>query len=129
MLQPVADDGRVQRLLRAAREDAVGRHARTRCSRSRRSLPWQLFAYALTQSSNSLVGEQAADHKVYFPRLIVPLAAVLRGLVDFAIAFAVLLAMMLCYGIVADGRDADRSRSSSCSPSLTALASGSGSRR
>ena len=54
-------------------------------------LPWQLFAYALTQSSNSLVANKNLITKVYFPRLIVPLASVLGGLVDFAIAFAVLL--------------------------------------
>src|ERR671926_1031315 len=53
-------------------------------------LPWQLFAFALSESSNSLVGSQNLITKVYFPRLVVPLAAVLAGLVDFAIAFAVL---------------------------------------
>jgi lipopolysaccharide transport system permease protein len=63
-------------------------------------LPWQLFAYALTQSSNSVVANKNLVSKVYFPRLIVPLAAVLSGLVDFAIAFAVLLVVMLYYGIV-----------------------------
>lgn len=63
-------------------------------------LPWQLFAHALSESSNSLVGSQHLITKVYFPRLIVPLAAVLAGLVDFAIAFAVLLALMWYYGIV-----------------------------
>jgi lipopolysaccharide transport system permease protein len=63
-------------------------------------LPWQLFAFALSESANSLVGSQNLITKVYFPRLIVPLAAVLAGLVDFAIAFAVLLGLMLYYGIV-----------------------------
>jgi lipopolysaccharide transport system permease protein len=62
-------------------------------------IPWQLFSYALTQSSNSVVANKNLVTKVYFPRLIVPLAAVLSGLVDFAIAFAVLLVMMLYYGI------------------------------
>jgi lipopolysaccharide transport system permease protein len=62
-------------------------------------IPWQLFAYALTQSSNSVVANKNLISKVYFPRLIVPLAAVLSGLVDFAIAFLVLLIMMLYYGI------------------------------
>jgi lipopolysaccharide transport system permease protein len=56
-------------------------------------LPWQLFAYALTQSSNSLVAEQRLITKVYFPRLIVPVASVLSGLVDFVIAFALFLAL------------------------------------
>ena len=63
-------------------------------------LPWQLFAYALAQSSNSVVQNKNLVSKVYFPRLIVPLASVLSGLVDFAIAFAVLLMVMLFYGIV-----------------------------
>jgi lipopolysaccharide transport system permease protein len=61
-------------------------------------LPWQLFSYALTQSSNSVVAEQRLITKVYFPRLIIPLASVLSGLVDFAIAFVLLLAMMAWYG-------------------------------
>ena len=63
-------------------------------------LPWQLFAHALTESSNSLVGNQNLITKVYFPRLVAPLSAVLGGLVDFAIAFVMLLGMMLLYGIV-----------------------------
>jgi lipopolysaccharide transport system permease protein len=63
-------------------------------------LPWQLFAYALTESSNSLVGSQNLITKVYFPRLVIPLAAVLAGLVDFGIAFVVLLGLMWHYGIV-----------------------------
>ena len=63
-------------------------------------LPWQLFAHALTESSNSLVGNQNLITKVYFPRLVVPIAAVLGGLVDFAIAFVILLIMMLYFGIV-----------------------------
>ncbi|HKO42636.1 MAG TPA: ABC transporter permease [Pyrinomonadaceae bacterium] len=63
-------------------------------------LPWQLFAHALTESSNSLVGNQNLITKVYFPRLVVPIAAVLGGVVDFAIAFVILLVMMLYFGIV-----------------------------
>jgi lipopolysaccharide transport system permease protein len=63
-------------------------------------LPWQLFAFALTESSNSLVASQNLITKVYFPRLVIPLSAVLAGLVDFALAFVVLLALMLYYGIV-----------------------------
>jgi lipopolysaccharide transport system permease protein len=62
-------------------------------------LPWQLFAYALTQSSNSLVENAPVLTKVYFPRLIVPLASVLAGLVDFGIACLVLAGMMAYYGI------------------------------
>jgi lipopolysaccharide transport system permease protein len=63
-------------------------------------LPWQLFAHALTESSNSLVGSQNLITKVYFPRLVVPISAVLGGLADFAIAFVILLGMMFLYGIV-----------------------------
>lgn len=63
-------------------------------------LPWQLFASALTESSNSLVGNQNLITKVYFPRLVVPISAVLGGLVDFAIAFVILLVMMTYYHIV-----------------------------
>jgi lipopolysaccharide transport system permease protein len=63
-------------------------------------LPWQLFAYALTQASNSVVAEQNLITKVYFPRLIIPLASILSALADFAIAFVLLLAMMAYYGAV-----------------------------
>jgi lipopolysaccharide transport system permease protein len=62
-------------------------------------LPWQLFAFALTNSSNSLVGDQKLISKVYFPRLVIPLSSVLAGVVDFAIAFVVLLGLMAWYGI------------------------------
>jgi lipopolysaccharide transport system permease protein len=62
-------------------------------------LPWQLFAYALSESSNSLVGSQNLITKVYFPRLVIPLSSVLAGLVDFAIGFTVLLGLMWYYGI------------------------------
>ncbi|MBV9268744.1 MAG: ABC transporter permease [Acidobacteriaceae bacterium] len=62
-------------------------------------LPWQLFAYSLTESANSLVSNQNLIRKVYFPRLVIPLSAVLAGLVDFAIAFVVLLVMLFIYGI------------------------------
>lgn len=58
-------------------------------------LPWQLFAHALTDSGNSLIAHQSLVTKVYFPRLILPLSAVLAGLVDFAIAFLVLAGMMI----------------------------------
>ena len=62
-------------------------------------LPWQLFSHALTESSNSVVGNQNLITKVYFPRLVIPIAAVLGGTVDFVIAFVMLLLMMLYYGI------------------------------
>lgn len=63
-------------------------------------VPWTFFANGLAQSSNSLVGSAHLITKVYFPRLVVPLAAVLSGIVDFVLAFIVLLGMMLFYGIV-----------------------------
>ncbi len=62
-------------------------------------LPWQLFAHALSESSNSLIANERLITKVYFPRLVVPVSAVLGGLVDFAIAFVILLLMMVYYGI------------------------------
>jgi lipopolysaccharide transport system permease protein len=62
-------------------------------------LPWQLFAYSLTQSGNSLVANQNLISKVYFPRMVIPLAATLGGLLDFFIAFLVLIGMMIFYHI------------------------------
>ncbi|MFN7209746.1 MAG: ABC transporter permease [Aggregatilineales bacterium] len=63
-------------------------------------VPWAFFAGGLTNVSNSLVSSGNLIKKVYFPRLVIPLAGVLSGLVDFALAFAVLLIMMLLYGIL-----------------------------
>jgi lipopolysaccharide transport system permease protein len=57
-------------------------------------LPWQLFSTALGGASGSLVGSQHLIQKVYFPRLIIPLAPVLSGLLDFAVSFGVLVALM-----------------------------------
>ncbi len=62
-------------------------------------LPWQLFAYALTESSGSLVSNQNLITKVYFPRLVIPLSAVLAGLVDFGLSFCVALGLLWYYGI------------------------------
>ena len=59
-----------------------------------------MFAYALTESGNSLVSNQNLITKVYFPRLIIPIAAVLAGLVDFGIAFAILIGMMLAFHVI-----------------------------
>jgi len=66
-------------------------------------LPWQLFSRALTDASTSLVINERLITKVYFPRLLIPLSAVLASLVDFAIAFVLLLGMMVFYGIVPTG--------------------------
>ncbi|MBC8509686.1 MAG: ABC transporter permease [Chloroflexi bacterium] len=62
-------------------------------------LPWQYFSTAMTASSNSLVGSSNLLSKVYFPRLVIPLASVLPPAVDFVIAFVVLIGMMVYYGI------------------------------
>jgi len=63
-------------------------------------LPWQLFAFALTRSSNSLVNNAHVLTKVYFPRLIIPFASVIAGMVDFVIAFVVLVGIMFYYDII-----------------------------
>src|SRR5882762_10435623 len=63
-------------------------------------LPWQLFAHALTESSNSIVANERLITKVYFPRLVVPISAVFGGLVDFLVAFVILIGLMVYYGIV-----------------------------
>jgi lipopolysaccharide transport system permease protein len=63
-------------------------------------VPWTFVSQGVSQSANSLVGNQNLIKKVYFPRLVIPCAAVLAGLADFAIAFVVLVAMMLAYAIV-----------------------------
>jgi lipopolysaccharide transport system permease protein len=62
-------------------------------------VPWTFFAQALSQASNSLVGSANLITKVYFPRLVVPLASVLSGVVDLFFAFAVLLVLMPWYGV------------------------------
>lgn len=63
-------------------------------------VPWTFFANGLAQSSNSLVGSSQLITKIYFPRLAMPISTVLSGVVDFALAFVMLLGMMLFYGIV-----------------------------
>lgn len=62
-------------------------------------LPWTFFSGALTRSGVSLVSDANLISKVYFPRLILPFASVLSMLVDFAIAFVILIGMMFYYGI------------------------------
>jgi lipopolysaccharide transport system permease protein len=63
-------------------------------------VPWTLFATGLSQASNSLVNGGNLLRKVYFPRLVLPLASVLVAVVDFVLAFVVLLGLMLAYGFV-----------------------------
>jgi homopolymeric O-antigen transport system permease protein len=63
-------------------------------------VPWTFFVVGISEAATSLVGSRNLITKVYFPRLAVPLAVVLAGLVDFAIALVLLLAVMTWYGIV-----------------------------
>ncbi|HLE36696.1 MAG TPA: ABC transporter permease, partial [Candidatus Acidoferrales bacterium] len=62
-------------------------------------LPWLYFAGALQNATNTVVEQQRVITKVYFPRILLPMAAVCSGLVDFAIGFLVFVAMMFYYGI------------------------------
>jgi len=62
-------------------------------------LPWQFFAGALSRSGASLVGNAPLLTKVYFPRLVIPISAVLAGLVDLGVSFLVLIGLMAAYGI------------------------------
>lgn len=63
-------------------------------------VPWTFFSQGLIQSSDSLVGQSNLIKKVYFPRLCIPIGTVLAGVVDFCLAFTVLLIMMLYYRVV-----------------------------
>ncbi len=60
---------------------------------------WTFFANGLTLASSSMVAEANTIKKVYFPRLVIPIAAILSGGVDFLLAFIVLIGMMVFYGI------------------------------
>jgi homopolymeric O-antigen transport system permease protein len=62
-------------------------------------LPWNLFVNALNQASRSLTSNQNMVSKIYFPRLVLPLASILSGLVDFVIAFVILIGLMIYYRI------------------------------
>ena len=66
-------------------------------------LPWSYFATALQNATNVVVEQQRLITKIYFPRLVLPVSAVLSGLVDFAVAFGLLIVLMLYYHI-APGR-------------------------
>jgi lipopolysaccharide transport system permease protein len=67
-------------------------------------VPWTFFSGGLTQSANSLVGSQNLITKVYFPRLAIPAAAVLGGLVDLALGLLMLLGLMAWYGVAPGAR-------------------------
>ncbi len=61
-------------------------------------VPWTFFANSMNQASVSLVSNAEMIKKIYFPRLTMPIAAILAGLVDFVLAFVILLGMMFFYG-------------------------------
>lgn len=63
-------------------------------------VPWTYFSYSLSYSTNTVVGHQSLLTKVYFPRLVLPISAVLSGLVDFAIGFVLLMIVIFSYHIV-----------------------------
>jgi lipopolysaccharide transport system permease protein len=67
-------------------------------------LPWQFFASAFAEAGNSLVANANLVSKVYFPRFIIPAGAVVVSIVDFLISFAILVALMVWYGVVPDWR-------------------------
>lgn len=62
-------------------------------------VPWIFFSNGLTQSANSLINNSQLITKIYFPRLLVPTAAVLGGVIDFLLAFGLLILMILWYGV------------------------------
>ena len=63
-------------------------------------VPWTFFSNGLAQASNSVVLNQNLVTKIYFPRLAIPIATVLAGAVDYALAFLLLVVLMLYYGVV-----------------------------
>lgn len=62
-------------------------------------MPWQLFVIALNQSANSLVANQDLITKIHFPRILLPVAAVFAGLIEFGVAFLILVALLFYHGI------------------------------
>ena len=67
-------------------------------------VPWNFFVHAMAGGSNSLISNANMVKKIYFPKMTLPISAALGGLVDFVLAFAVLVAMMLYYGYVPTAR-------------------------
>ena len=67
-------------------------------------LPWQFFSSALSESSASLIGNTGLISKVYFPRLIIPLAALATAFVDFLVTLGILAVLMAWYGVAPDAR-------------------------
>ena len=70
-------------------------------------LPWTFFANAIGTSGSSLIGSAQLVSKVYFPRLIIPLASIGAGLIDLAISTCILLALMAWYGVGCEPEPAD----------------------
>jgi lipopolysaccharide transport system permease protein len=66
-------------------------------------LPWQFFSHTLAQASTSLVVNERVITKIYFPRMLVPMAASLGGLMDFAVASVILIGMLFLYGVFPGG--------------------------
>ena len=62
-------------------------------------VPWSYFVHAITKSTTCLVQNRDLVTRVYFPRLVLPISAIIGGLVDFAIAFALLVILLLVYGV------------------------------
>jgi lipopolysaccharide transport system permease protein len=67
-------------------------------------LPWQFFANALSETSNSLIGNANLISKIYFPRLIIPASSVITSFVDFLISSVILVALMIWYQFVPEWR-------------------------
>ena len=67
-------------------------------------LPWQFFSNTLSESSNSLIANSQMISKIYFPRLIIPTTSMIVSLVDFLIAFGLLIVLMLWYGVIPSAR-------------------------
>jgi lipopolysaccharide transport system permease protein len=63
-------------------------------------LPWGLFTKALSDAGRSMISNRSMITKIYFPRLVIPIASVLSGLVDFALSFVVLIGMMIYYNVL-----------------------------
>jgi len=63
-------------------------------------IPWQFFANSMSSSSRSVVASTSMISKVYFPRLIIPVSAVISGVIDFCLTFVILIGMMVWYKVV-----------------------------
>ncbi len=63
-------------------------------------LPWQFFSNSLSESSNSLIGNERLISKIYFPRLIIPASSIISSFIDFLISFVILLGLFVFYGYV-----------------------------